>query len=160
MNNTTLQHLRKVPTMKLVLGIILFFLGIVGAITNNIFNLVLSGIGVFLMAREGSQIDLASKKYREIYSVMGINLGKWKDLPDIEYVSVFKTKENKRVQAMGASANFSNQVYKLNLFYNRNKKIEAYITEDINDAFENAKYISEVLNIDILDATERESKWL
>lgn len=48
----------------------------------------------------------------------------------------------------------------LNLFYNRNKKIEAYITQDINDAFEKAKQIATILNVDILDATERESKWL
>ncbi|MFI1744916.1 hypothetical protein [Thalassobellus sediminis] len=160
MNNTTLQHLRKVPTSKLIFGVVLFLLGVFGAITNNIFSLVLSGIGVFLMLREGSEIDLASKKYREIYSIMGINIGIWKDLPNIEYVSVFKTKENKRVQAMGASANFSNQVYLLNLFYNRNQKIEAYRTEDLNDAFKNAKYIAQVLSINVLDATERASKWL
>lgn len=61
---------------------------------------------------------------------------------------------------MGASANFSNNIYKLNLFYDRNQKIEAYRTDDLDDAFENAKYLSEVLNINILDATERESKWL
>lgn len=160
MNKTTLQHLRKVPTMKMIFGLVLFFLGVFGAITNNVFNLILSGIGVFLMLREGSEIDLASKKYREIYSVIGVKIGKWKDLPEIEYVSVFKTNETKRVQGMGASANFSNQVYKLNLFHNRNEKIEAYITDDLNDAFENAKYLAQVLNIDILDATERDSKWL
>jgi len=112
------------------------------------------------MLQEGSEINLSSKKYREIYAVLGIKFGKWKDLPPVEYVSVFKAKENKRVQGLGASANFSNEVYKLNLFYNRNKKIEAYITEDLEDAFMNAKYISEILNIDILDATERESKWV
>lgn len=159
MNNTTLKHLRKVPTMKIVFGVTLFILGIIGTL-SNIFSLVLSGIGVFLMLQEGSEIDLASKKYREIYSVLGLSFGKWKNLPDVEYVSIFKTKENKRVQGMGASTSFSNDIYKLNLFYDRNQKIEAYRTDHINDAFENAKYLSEVLNIDILDATERESKWL
>lgn len=160
MNKTTLQHLRKVPTMKLTFGVVLFFLGIFGALTHNVFSLILSGIGIFLIQREGSQIDLAAKKYREIRSIMGFTIGKWKNLPNIEYISVFKTNESKRVQGMSASANFSNQVYKLNLFYNRNRKIEAYLTEDINDAFENAKYIAQVLNIKILDATERESKWI
>ncbi len=145
--------------MKLIFGVVLFLLGVYGAITNNVFNLVLSGIGVFLMQREGSQIDLASKRYREVKWIMGLTFGKWKDLPNVEYVSVFKTKENKRVQGMGASSNFSNQVYKLNLFYDRNKKIEAYITDDKDDAFENAIYLSQVLGIKILDATERESKW-
>ena len=141
-------------------GALLFAMGIFGAITNNVFNLVLSGIGVFLMLREGSEIDLMSKKYREIYSVLGVKFGTWKNLPEVEYVSVFKTKENKRVQAMAGSANFSNDIYKLNLFYNTNKKIEAYRTENATDAFENAKYLSQVLNIKVLDATTRDSKWL
>jgi len=160
MNNNILSYVRKVSIMKLAFGFVLFCVGIFSALTNNVFNLVLSGIGVFLMLQEGSEINLSSKKYREIYAVLGIKFGKWKDLPPVEYVSVFKAKENKRVQGLGASANFSNEVYKLNLFYNRNKKIEAYITEDLEDAFMNAKYISEILNIDILDATERESKWV
>ncbi len=160
MNKTTLQSLRKVSSIKLLFGALLFCVGIFGAITNHVFSLVLSGIGVFLMLREGSEIDLMSKTYREIYYVMGLKFGKWKDLPDIEYISVFKTMESKRVQAMGASTTFSNEIYKLNLFYNRNQKIEAYRTDEINDAFENAKYLSQVLNIKILDATERESKWL
>jgi hypothetical protein len=160
MNNSILCYLRKVPVMKLVFGFVLFCVGIFCALTNSVFNLVLSGIGVFLMLQEGSEINLASKKYRELYAVLGVKVGKWKDLPPIEYVSVFKTKENKRVQGMGASANFSNEVYKLNLFYNRNKKIEVYITDNLKDAFDKAKYISEILNIDVLDATERESKWV
>ena len=57
------------------------------------------------------------KKYREIYSVVGIDFGKWKDLPELEYVSVFETTENKRVQAMGATTTMKNNIYKLNLFY-------------------------------------------
>ncbi|MBD0831080.1 hypothetical protein [Aestuariibaculum sediminum] len=160
MNKTTLKHLRKASPMKLLFGGLLFILGLYGAIFNNFFNLILSGIGVFLLLREGSEIDLASKKYREIYSVFGISFGKWKTLPNLDYVSVFKTNEKKRVQGMGASANFSNSIYILNLFYNRNKKIEAYRTEDSDDAFENAKYLSQVLRIDVLYATERETKWL
>ena len=160
MPSTTIQHLRKVPIMRLVLGFVLFCFGIFGALFTNVFLLVLSGFGVFLMLKEGSQIDLAAKHYREIYSVLGVNFGKWKPFPKIEYVSVFKTRESKRVQGLGASANFSNDVYKINLFYNRNQKIEAYITDDSSDAFENAKYIAEILSIDILDATKSPSKWL
>ena len=61
---------------------------------------------------------------------------------------------------MGASAKISTNIYKLNLFYNTNRKIEAYRTEDEKDAFEVAKRLGEALEIDILDATDRESKWL
>ena len=53
-----------------------------------------------------------------------------------------------------------NEIFKLNLFYNRNKRIEAYRTYDNNDAFKKAKEIGALLNVDVLDATMRESKWL
>jgi len=152
--SATIRYVRKIPLLKIVLGAVLFCVGIHGAIFNNVFFLVLSGIGVFLMLGEGSEIDLNSKKYREIYSVIGIDFGKWKDLPELEYVSVFKTTENKRVQGMGATSTMKNDVYKINLFYERNKKIEAYRTKNKNDAFEVAKHLSYALNIEIYDATD------
>lgn len=157
---STIRNVKKVPVMKLILGFVLICFGIHGAIFNNVFSLVLSGIGVFLVMSKGSEINLDSKKYREFYSVLGIDFGAWKDLPQLEYVSVFKTKENSRVQAMGASANFSNPIIKLNLFHNTNKKIEVYKTEDLQEAFKLAKLLAETFQIDILDATERETKWL
>lgn len=158
--NTKIRYKKKVPIMKLIFGFTLFCFGIHGAIFNNVFSLVLSGIGVFLMLTQGSEIDLESKKYRELHSVLGVDFGKWKTLPDIEYVSVFASTESSRVRGMGASANFKTKVIKLNLFYNKNKKIEAYRTINTNDAFKVAKHLSEALSIDILDATEREFKWL
>lgn len=157
---TTIRNVKKVPVLKLIFGLVLICFGIHGAIFNNVFSLVLSGIGVFLVMSQGSEINLDTKKYREFYSVLGIDFGTWKDLPQLDYVSVFKTKENSRVQGMGASANFSNPIIKLNLFYNTNKKIEVYKTEDLQEAFELAKHLAETFQIDILDATERETKWL
>jgi hypothetical protein len=157
---TTIRNVKKVPVLKLIFGFVLICFGIHGAIFNNVFSLVLSGIGVFLVMSQGSEINLDTKKYREFYSVLGIDFGTWKDLPQLDYVSVFKTKENSRVQGMGASANFSNPIIKLNLFYNTNKKIEVYKTEDVDEAFKLAKHIAEVFRIDVLDATDKESKWL
>lgn len=157
---TTIRNVKKVPILKLVFGFVLICFGIHGAIFNHVFSLILSGIGVFLALTQGSEINLATKEYREIFSIFGIVFGKWKTLPALEYVSVFKTKENSRVQGLGASANFSNPIIKLNLFYNTNRKIEAYSTEDEEDAFKVARYLADVLQIDILDATTRETKWL
>ena len=157
---TNIRNVKKVPIIKLVFGFVLICIGINGAIFTNIFSIVVSGIGVFLVLTQGSEINLETKRYREFHSVFGVDFGAWKDLPDLEYVSVFKTKENSRVQAMGASANFSNPIIKLHLFYHTNQKIEAYITEDKEEAFKVAKHLANVLHIDVLDATERESKWL
>lgn len=40
------------------------------------------------------------------------------------------------------------------------RKIEAYVAYYLNDAIEVAKQIATALNIDVLHATEHESKWL
>ncbi|MFY8181481.1 MAG: hypothetical protein ACOVLG_06870 [Flavobacterium sp.] len=48
----------------------------------------------------------------------------------------------------------------LNLFYNGNKHITFYKTHDKNDAFKVAEKFKLIFNIDVLDATESEKKWL
>ncbi|PTX60040.1 hypothetical protein C8N46_10746 [Kordia periserrulae] len=83
-----------------------------------------------------------------------------KNLPEIEYVSVFSTTESAKVRALSAEATVKNDIIVLNLFYNGNHRIKAYATTDKEDAFKVAKQIAEILKIDILDATEAESKWI
>lgn len=61
------------------------------------------GIGLNMITRDGSQIDLDNKKYRNIKSIFGLNFGSWKSLPDFEYVSVFKTQESTDVNAFRAT---------------------------------------------------------
>lgn len=120
----------------------------------------LCGIAFIFMYADGIEIDLKLKKYRNIISFFGLHFGKWKTLPNIEYVSVFKTSETTTIRAISAEANVKNDIIKVNLFHNTNQKIEAYNTQNVDDAFKKAKQIATILNIDILDATERESKWL
>ncbi len=120
----------------------------------------LCGISLIFIYADGIEIDLELKKYRTIVSLFGLHFGKWKNLPEIDYVSVFKTSETTTVRALSAEANVKNDIIKINLFYNTNQKIEAYNTQNKEDAFAKAKQIATILNIDILDATERESKWL
>ena len=117
-------------------------------------------MGIFLLLINGSEFDFEHHKYRKIKSILGISIGKWEPLPDIEYVSVFKTNELTTLRSRSAEANVKNEVIKLNLFYNTSKRIEAYRTYNIDDAFNKAKEIASLLNVDILDATERESKWI
>jgi len=75
-------------------------------------------------------------------------------------VSVFKTTQTTRVWVSTASTNVTNTVVKVNLFYNTNKKIEVYVCDNTDDAFIIAKQMANALNIDVLDATSRETKWL
>ncbi len=121
---------------------------------------VLIALGLGLTTKEGSQINLTDKTYRVIKSVAGIEMGKWKPIPDFEYVSVFRTRESQTVNVITATATTSSEVILLNLFYNRNKHITFYKTDNKEDAFKVADHFKLAFDIDILDATEKEKKWL
>lgn len=119
-----------------------------------IFGLVFFAVALKLALREGIEVDLSGVKYRKTYTILGFTDGKWKVLPSIEYVSIFKTKKKSRARVVAAQAIMATEVYKVNLFYNTNKHIEAYVSEEKDEAVAIAKQISEVLSLEIHDATE------
>ena len=59
-----------------------------------------------------------------------------------------------------AQATVQNDIILLNLFYNKNKHITFYKTHDKSDAFLVAEKFKSIFNIDILDATGKNKKWL
>ncbi|WP_411893813.1 hypothetical protein [Winogradskyella sp. A2] len=150
---------RKLPIWKIILGSLALVLGVI-SLFSSFKGFLLIGMGVFILLTEGSEFDFKKGLYRKTKSILGVSLGSWKPIPEIEYVSVFKTNENTTLRSRTAEANVSKEIIRLNLFYDTNKKIEAYSTYVKEDAFKKAHEIANFLNIGILDATERESKWL
>ena len=154
-------YLKDVPIFKKIFGIALGIFGIGTLINGNIiFAFITLAIGINLILTEGSEIDLENKLYRTVKSIFGINIGTWKECPKFEYVSVFKTKETQRVNVVTATTAFTSEIILLNLFYNGNKNITFYKTDNKDDAFKVAEHFKLALDIDILDATENEKKWL
>ena len=149
----SMRQLQPISPWKLFLSIVLAFVGIYMLTQGSFFGLVFFGFAVSFGGRPGIEIDLNRKRYRKIYSVYAVNLGTWMNLPEIEYVSVFKTKKKTRTRLVTAEATTSTEGYKLNLFYSSNKHIEAYFTEDRDDAMKTAKHIADVLDTEIFDAT-------
>ena len=134
-------------------------MGIIAIISKNVLGLVGIG-GFYFFLSQGIEINFDKKKYRNFISLFHLDYGKWEDLPEIDYISVFKTEQTTKVWVSSASANITDTVIRINLFHSNNQKIEAYETQNIDDAFKKAKQIATILDIDILDATEQESKWL
>lgn len=159
--NSTLKNIEKVPIWKTIFGLIIACLSIYMFLFSTISGIVPIAFSFVLLRSKGSEIDLNSKSYRKVFSILGINIGKWESLPDLEYISVFATTETTTVWASSASANFENGIYTLNLFSETNKKYEVYNTYNKKDAFDTASNISEILIIDLLDATETgDFKWV
>lgn len=151
---------KPIPTPKLIYGVGIVLLGVVTILSGQYLGFMFLATSLYFFKKDGIEFDLEKKTYREIVSLFGLTFGQWQDLPKLEYVSVFKTVQTSRVWVSTASTNVTSSIIKVNLFYNTNQKIEAFVADDTEQAFQVAKDIATVLDIDILDATERESKWL
>lgn len=156
-----ISYIKHVPFMKQFFGFSLIILAFLAfTFTGNIFAVIFLAMGLFILAREGSEIDLDNKRYRKLTNILGVKFGSWKSLPDFEYVSVFKTKQNQRVNYISATTSFTTEVILLNVFDTKNKYITFYQTDSKEDAFRVANHFKLALEIDILDATEKEKVWL
>jgi len=82
--------------------------------------------------------NLKDKKYKNQYSVGLIKVGRWKTLPNLEYVSIFKNGRG---------------IFEVNIWYNRNKRFSIYNYSYKEEALETGFDIANQLNIKLLDAT-------
>lgn len=152
-NLMSIKRFQSISTMKLLFSVALSILGVYLLYSGTYFGLIFLAIAGKFAMREGIELDLQNKRYRKVYTLLGIVFGHWKKLPVIEYVSVFKTKKKTRSRVITAEATLDFVVYKVNLFYQRNKHIEAYIADEKEEAFKIAQDIATSLAIDIHDAT-------
>lgn len=157
-----IKHLKPISFTSKLLGICLFLLGLYIFVSNGsiFWTILMFGFGSRLLSTSGSQIDLENKRYRTIYSLFGVNIGKWKALPSFDYISVFKTKKRHAVRGAGAETHADTEVYEINMFYNTNEHICFYQTDSKEDAFNVANHYSLTLNLKILDSTVTPSVWL
>lgn len=157
----TIIYLKEVPFFKKFFGITLGIFGLMSFLTGHIiFGAIFFMLGINFILTEGIEIDLESKSFRNVKSIFGKNFGKWSPYPEFEYVSVFQTKESQRINFVTATTSVTSNIILLNLFYKGNKYFTVYKTTDKKDAFEVAEHLKLALDIDILDATEKEKKWL
>lgn len=158
---STIVYLKDIPLIKKVLGYIFLVFGLFALLSLNIFfGAIFLAIGLNLLSTEGTEINIENNTYRKIKSLFGKHFGKWETCPEFEYVSVFKTKENQTVRVVTAEATIQSDAILLNLFYKGNRHITFYKTNDKKDAFKIAEKMKAAFNIDILDATGTEKKWL
>lgn len=155
-----ISYQKPIATFKVLLAVSAVILGIVAIVTGAFMGFIFMAIGLAMITREGSQINLSSKQFRTFYSLFGLKIGKWQEIPDFEYVSVFKTKESQTIRVVTAETKQQYNIIYVNLFYDRNKHITFFKTIDKKEAFEVAQHFKEALEIDILDATEPEKKWM
>jgi len=98
--------------------------------------------GILFSSVKSIFFDLEKQKYKEEYRVGPFGVGKWKALPKIEYVSVFR-----QLKANGS------YTYEVNLWVNGNKSFTIYETGDMATTFAMGESTARSLKVDLLDAT-------
>ena len=113
-------------------------------------------LGVRFSLIQNIHFDLKDKRYKKEYSVGIIGVGVWKQLPEIEYVSVFK--QSLKSDESGEHCGFK---FNLNMWYPVNKHFTIYSCDEPEPVFVVAKFIAKKLQVDLLDATvPNDFKWL
>ena len=97
--------------------------------------------GISFSQKRTMFFDLKNKKFKSQLSVGPFKIGKWQNLPPLNYISVF-----------GVDSKYT---FSINLWYDRNKYIKVFTILDKEKAFKTAFEIADQLNVKLLDATER-----
>ena len=106
--------------------------------------------GILFSSVKSVLFDLNNSKYKEEYGVGPLRYGRWKKLPKIEYVSVFRQlKENK------------SYTYEVNMWMKGNKNFTIYESGDLATTFAMGENTAKTLDVDLLDATvPNDYKWV
>ena len=98
--------------------------------------------------------DMKGSRYKKEYRVGPVKIGKWEQLPNVEYVSVFR-------QAVTLPGEDDGHVYNVNVWYGHNRHFTIYTNADTKSAYNMALYIATRLKTDLLDATDPLNKiWI
>ncbi|OMP32521.1 hypothetical protein [Mangrovimonas sp. DI 80] len=114
------------------------------------FVVYLSVFGTSFCFQKSVHIDLKKSRFRSTFEIGPVKLGQWKTISSYEYVSVFhQPLEN------------GHKIYEVNLWYDTNKHWELYEEYNPKEAFRIGFELSELLDIDLLDATTpNDYKWM
>jgi hypothetical protein len=158
-----MNHLYKYPKSSMS-WVIAFSFGVSGIL------LLLEGLwygtGLLLLSlflfilRNGIETDIEKKVYRIGIFFGNICIGSWKALPEIRYVSVFRTVVHSSV------ASRSNREYTkreltclISLVHGKNSRLVIEMQEGTEVALKKAGLIAARLGVKVWDATERQGKW-
>ncbi len=149
------------PLPLVGVGAVMILGGLYSTFTGNFFGLILVPIGIILVfAKKGTAFNFSSNTYKHFFGLFGYTSGKWVYIPECEYISVFAATESQTLNAGPQSTSISNQVLLVNLIHSRNQRLTVFKTDLREDAFKVARFISDKLKLDILDATKREKVWI
>lgn len=159
--NYVFIYRRERPVMvKAVSGAVLIF-ALVRLLHSPLSSLVmgLGSIGLFSF-RSGIEVNIPERKYRMVNMLGPQVFGTWEDLPELDYISLFKTNITFSASSLTTATISQTDTYiQVNLITEKKKKIKVYEGKDFNEALARAKQFSKDFQLDIWNATVRPADW-
>ena len=123
--------------------------------------LILLGTALFF-SKEKYELDFEFMQYREAFSLSNISFGKWHNLPEIDYVSIFPTKLTQTIQS-AQTAHATSRSFKevrINLVHGKNQRMHIFRSKDVAELRKKAMFFADKLNVGVYDCTGEENVWL
>lgn len=140
--------------LLVVTGILLLLYSIFGLIP------IVAGL-LLLLHKPGVEVDMQNRRYRNSGFIFNKGVGAWQDLPNVQYISVFKANEVSAVRGLtNTRISRKQDVIKVNFIYDRTRRFTIYKTSDIQDAMDKAKLLATGLDLKIYDATSSRQGWI
>jgi len=123
------------------------------------FILFVAGM-VLAFFREGIEIRIKERQFRSYISIFSIFMGKWKSLPEIEYITLFNERVNQEAWMLSIHGNTLDEHIKVALVHASHQQIPVGIFESKEKAVEAATKLATQMGTKLLDYTTKDPVWL
>jgi hypothetical protein len=123
------------------------------------FILFIAGMALVLF-REGIEIRIKERQFRSYTSIFSIFMGKWKPLPEIEYITIFNERVNQEAWMLSIHGNTLDEHIKVALVHENHQQITLGIFVQKEKAVEVATKLATQLGTKLLDYTTKNPVWL
>lgn len=112
--------------------------------------------GLSSIAQSGFILDIERRRYKSVIFFGKLSFADWRELPPCDYISVFSTTMVSATSSLsGRYVAIKSKVVKVNLVYDRNKRLTIFQTADFSQSYEAAEMIATSLGAPIYNADER-----
>jgi hypothetical protein len=144
------------------------FLGYVGIVASIYFLIILNFWGLPLILASlfvsfsfsGIQIDFDKDTYNEYLGLFLLKFGKWKTLPEIQYVTVFNDHYVQEMHVASISGTQTVEDVKINLVITKSSFISIGKFKNKTSALETGHLLASNLKTKLLNYTSAEPEWM
>lgn len=140
----------------------MMFFAVLLIMNTPLFGIVLGLCSSFIFVyQKGVEVNPDTKEYRYFLAFGPQETGKWENLPEIDYISVFAATYASSVSGVTSTkVTMKQQLLEVNLITTNKKRINICITKDREEAFSYANKLAQAWSLSIYDATSREPVWI